>query len=238
MAKASEGLRERRDFCEAAFSFLIRDFGYRRSLRRFRYGGFQVGYLGPGAGVLVEWMPRDPVTARLLPVSPGEVPANWGGPGGPGGYDLGFLVLLAGEKAQDMYSLTDDVITELARQLRASGQGMLRGDYSLVPAVRELMALGTSPGPEESPSRQALAHLEQVDHFHHVAREHAHEIQDQPTKPTSHDRQPYAVTQTSQHIRPDSLRDSRRPRRVISSRSRVRRCPNPTEGAPPGRCCG
>lgn len=54
MAKASEWLRGRRDFCEAAFSFLIEDFGYRRRMRRFQDdGGFQIGYLGPGAGVLV-----------------------------------------------------------------------------------------------------------------------------------------------------------------------------------------
>jgi hypothetical protein len=145
MAKASEWLHGRRDFCEAAFSFLTGDFGYRRSLRRFRYGGFQIGYLGPGAGVLVEWMPRDQVTVRLLPLSPGEVPANWGG---PGGYDLGFLVLLADKEAQvsdwDMYSPTDDVITELARQLRSHGQGMLRGDYSLVPAVQDLITSRTA----------------------------------------------------------------------------------------------
>jgi hypothetical protein len=146
MARASEWLRGRRDSCEAAFSFLIGDFGYRRSLRRFRYGGFQVGYLGPGAGVLVEWMPRDQVTVRLLPLSPGEVPANWGGPGGPGGpggYDLGFLRLLAGEEPQvsgwESYNPTDDVITGLACQLRSHGQGMLRGDYSLVPAVQDLI---------------------------------------------------------------------------------------------------
>jgi hypothetical protein len=150
MAQTSEWLRCRRDFCEAAFSFLTGDFGYRRSLRRFCYGGFQIGYLGPGAGVLVEWMPRDSVTVRLLPLNPGEVPANWGAPGGPGGYDLGFLLLLAGEKPQvsdwDMYSPTDDVITELARQLRSNGQGMLRGDYSLIPAIQGLITSRTAEG--------------------------------------------------------------------------------------------
>lgn len=143
MAKASDWLRGRRGFCEAAFSFLIGDFGYCCRVRRFRYGGFQLGYLGPGAGVLVEWMPRDPVTVRLLPLSPGEVPAGWGSPSGPRGYDLGLLVLLAGKEAQafdgDVHSPTDDVITGLARRLRSSGQGMLRGDYSLVPAVEELI---------------------------------------------------------------------------------------------------
>jgi hypothetical protein len=163
MARASEWLRGRRDACEAAFSFLIGDFGYRRSLRRFQYGGFQLGYLGPGAGVLAEWMPRDTVTVRLLPLSPGEVPAGWGVPGGSGGYDLGFLVLLAGEALQgggwDVYSPTDDAITGLARHLRFHGQGMLRGDYSLVPAVQELItsraaqikARSAAPGPHRGP---------------------------------------------------------------------------------------
>jgi len=155
MARASEWLRGRRDFCEAAFSFLIADFGYRRCLRRFTDGGFQIGYLGPGAGVLAEWLPRDTVTAWLLPLSPGEVPANWGSPGGPRGYDLGLLVLLAGEGTQvsdrSMYTPTDDVITAVAHQLRSKGQGMLRGDYSVVPAVQDLIRsraghLGRDPG--------------------------------------------------------------------------------------------
>jgi hypothetical protein len=130
MAKASEWLRGRRDYCEAAFSFLIEDFGYRRSLRRFRYAGFQIGYLGPGAGVLVEWVPRDTVMVWLLPLRPGEVPANWGGLGGPRGYDMGFLVPPAGEEPRtggwEMYSPTDEVITAMADKLRTYGQGMLR----------------------------------------------------------------------------------------------------------------
>ena len=77
--KTPEWLRGRRDTCEERFSFLIAEFGYRRSLRRFRWGGFQLGYLGRGAGVLVEWFPRDGVMVWLLPLDPGDVPANWGG---------------------------------------------------------------------------------------------------------------------------------------------------------------
>jgi hypothetical protein len=145
MAKASQWLSRRRDFCEAAFSFLIEDFGYRRSLRRFTWGGFQVGYLGPGAGVLVEWYPRDGMMVWLLPLSPGEVPVNWGGPGGRRGFELGFFVLLADEEAQvcdgDMNSPTDDAIAVLAAQLRSNGRDMLRGDYSAVPAIQDLITL-------------------------------------------------------------------------------------------------
>ena len=141
--KTPDWLRGRRDCCEERFSFLIPEFGYRRSLRRFRWSGFQLGYLGPGAGVLVEWYPRDGVMVWLLPLSPGEVPANWGGPGGRRGFDLGFVVASAGSRLEvsdwDMQSPADEVIAALARQLRSSGQDMLRGDFSQVPAIKELI---------------------------------------------------------------------------------------------------
>jgi hypothetical protein len=52
--KTPDWLRDRREFCEEQFSFLTGEFGYHRASRRFRWGGFQLGYLGPGAGVLVE----------------------------------------------------------------------------------------------------------------------------------------------------------------------------------------
>jgi len=67
--KTPDWLRDRREFCEEQFSFLAGEFGYRRSLRRFRWGGFQLGYLGPGAGVLVERYPRDGVMDRTDPGS-------------------------------------------------------------------------------------------------------------------------------------------------------------------------
>jgi hypothetical protein len=38
-----------------------------------------------------------------------------------------------------MYDPADEVITERVRQLRSHGEGMLRGDYSLVPALRDLI---------------------------------------------------------------------------------------------------
>ncbi len=93
--KTPDWLRERREFCEERFSFLIGEFSYHRSLRRFQWGGFQLGYLGPGAGVLVEWYPRDGVMVWLLPMNPGEIPANWGDPGGPRGFDLGLVAVAA-----------------------------------------------------------------------------------------------------------------------------------------------
>jgi hypothetical protein len=67
--KTPDWLRGRRDACEERFSFLIAEFGYRRSLRRFHWGGFQLGYLGSGAGVLVEWYPRDGLMVWLLPLA-------------------------------------------------------------------------------------------------------------------------------------------------------------------------
>jgi hypothetical protein len=93
--KTRDWLRDRREFCERRFSFLAGEFGYRRSLRRFRWGGFQLGYLGPGAGVLGGWYPRDGVMVWLLPMDPGEIPDNWGGPGAPRGFDLGPVVVAA-----------------------------------------------------------------------------------------------------------------------------------------------
>src|SRR5215472_19113890 len=94
--KTSEWLRGRRDACEERFSFLIAEFGYRRSLRRFRWGGFELGYLGPGAGVLVQWYPKDEVMVELLPLSPGEVPASWDLLGGPRWINLCFVAAAAG----------------------------------------------------------------------------------------------------------------------------------------------
>jgi hypothetical protein len=69
-------LRGRPDACEERFSFPIAEFGYRGPLRRFEWGGFQLGYPRPGAGVLVEWYLRDGLTVWLLPLAPGEVPAS------------------------------------------------------------------------------------------------------------------------------------------------------------------
>jgi hypothetical protein len=142
-SKTPEWLREKREFCEERFSFLTGEFGYRRSLRRFRWGGFQLGYLGPGAGVLVEWYPRDGVMVWLLPTDPGEIPDNWGDPGAPRGFDLGLVAAAAGRSLdvndRDTYGLTDEAVTALAGQLRSSGQDMLRGDYSRVPAISDMI---------------------------------------------------------------------------------------------------
>lgn len=142
-SKTPEGLRERRDYCEEQFSFLIGEFGYRRHLRRFRWGGFQLGYLGPGAGVLIEWYPRDGVMVWLLPLSPGEVPAHWGGLGRPRGFDLGFVAAVADSQMDaadwELQVPADDVITALAGRLRSSGQDLLRGDYSQVPVITDLI---------------------------------------------------------------------------------------------------
>jgi hypothetical protein len=141
--KTPDWLRGRRDACEERFSFLISEFGYRRSLRRFRWGGFEVGYLGPGAGVLVDWYPRDGVMVWLLPPNAGEVPAGWGGPDGPKRFGLGLVAMAAGDcphdSDQDMQSPTDEVIAALAGQLRSSGQSLLRGDYAQVPAIMDLI---------------------------------------------------------------------------------------------------
>jgi hypothetical protein len=142
--RTPDWLRARRDFCEDRFSFLIGEFGYRRSLRRFRWGGFQLGYLGPGACVLVEWYQRDGVMVWLLPQSRGEVTTSWGAPGGLRGFDLGFVAAAARGRLEvstmPPASPTDEVIAQLAGQLRVDGQDMLRGDYSRMPTVDHLIS--------------------------------------------------------------------------------------------------
>jgi hypothetical protein len=142
--KTPQWLRERREFCEERFSFLTGEFGYRRSLRRFRWGGFQLGYLGPGAGVQVEWYPRDGMMVWMLPMNPGEIPDNWGGPGAPKGFDLGLVAAAEGRcpdiPDRDSYGFTDEAVTSLAGRLRSHGQHMLRGDYSRVPAIIDLIS--------------------------------------------------------------------------------------------------
>jgi hypothetical protein len=141
--KTPDWLRGRREFCEERFSFLVEEFGYHRSVRRFEQGGFQLGYLGPGAGVLVEWYPRDGLMVWLLPMNPGEVPAGWGCPGGPRGFDLGLVAAAAGGGPEngdwDTQGPADEAIAVLAGRLRSRGQSMLRGDYSQVPAIRDLI---------------------------------------------------------------------------------------------------
>jgi hypothetical protein len=141
--KTPDWLRGRRDACEERFSFLIAEFGYRRSLRRSHWGGFQLGYLGSGAGVLVEWYPRDGLMVWLLPLGTGEVPASWGGPGGPKGFDLGLVAAVEGSELEvrdeEVYSASDEALSALAGQLRSSGQRMLRGDYAQVPVIKELI---------------------------------------------------------------------------------------------------
>jgi hypothetical protein len=139
VAKATQWLRGRRDSCEAAFSFLTEDFGYRRYRRRFQNGGFQIGYRGPGAEVSVEWYPRDMMTVWLLAPSGRPLPDGWGGDARPGGFELETAAIAAGEPLDTsgwrMYDPTDQVIAELAAKLRSLGGGLLTGDFSLAQVV-------------------------------------------------------------------------------------------------------
>lgn len=158
--KTSDWLRDRRELCEEQFSFLAGEFGYRRSLRRFRRGGFQLGYLGPGARVLVEWYPRDGAMVWLLPMNPGQIPVNWGETGGPRCFDLVLLAASADYRLdvndRDTYALTDEAVTALAEQLRSSAQDILRGDYSRVPAISDMVRIRAKRLKENSSTRSAV----------------------------------------------------------------------------------
>lgn len=158
VANASRWLRGRRDFCEDAFSFLIADFGYRRCRRRFLHGGFQIGYRGPGADVSAEWFPRDTMTVWLLPPSRRPLADGWGGDAWPGGFELETAAIVAGEPpgttGSRMYNPTDEVIAELAARLRSLRAGLLSGDYSTAPAVRDWLRERAERSGSASPSDQ------------------------------------------------------------------------------------
>jgi hypothetical protein len=74
LAVTSGRLLVARAICERAFSFLGTDFGYRKVRGRFQRSGFDLGYRGPGLGVLVEWYPRDPLTVWLVRLEDGSLP--------------------------------------------------------------------------------------------------------------------------------------------------------------------
>lgn len=144
MATATAHARESRAACESAFAFLADEFGYRRCVRRFRYGGFELGYCGPGIGVLVEWYPRDSLLVWLVVLvddqfPPRSNPANFGEPSRY--FDLADLEAVMAQPSavdqRDLYGATASAAHALAGSLRACGTNLLRGDLTLIPALEQ-----------------------------------------------------------------------------------------------------
>jgi hypothetical protein len=144
VAKSAAHARESRAACELAFAFLVDDFDYRRCVRRFQYGGFQLGYCGPDIGVLVEWYPRDPLLVWLVILVDGRFPprSNPADFGAPLRYfDLADLEAVTGQPSavsqRDLYSATAPAAHAVAGSLRACGASLLRGNLALIPALEE-----------------------------------------------------------------------------------------------------
>jgi len=144
VAKSTAHARESRAACEFAFAFLADEFGYRRCVRRFRYGGFQLGYCGPDTGVLVEWNPRDPLLVWLVILADGRFPplSNPADSSAPLRYfDLADLEAVTTQPSavsqRDLHSATAPAAHALASSLRACGTSLLRGDLALIPSLEE-----------------------------------------------------------------------------------------------------
>jgi hypothetical protein len=123
-------LRERRDDCESAFGFLVDGFGYEVRRRRFRNGGFEIGYTGAGVGVLVDWFPRDPMSVWLVRTPDGVLPPR-GEQTGLDYFDLEDFEAIAGKAGAsipvDLYTPSEANALHLAGRLRACGPDLLVG---------------------------------------------------------------------------------------------------------------
>lgn len=136
----SEEMREIRADCEDAFSFLVTDFGFRKVKGRFRPDGFEFGYSGPFAGVLVEWYPADPLTVWFVMLVDGAFPPRYTPAGAQVAqryFDLGDLVSIStghavtGERwAREMPDA--DMPKAMADSLRRHGARVLRGDLTQI----------------------------------------------------------------------------------------------------------
>jgi hypothetical protein len=139
----TDQLREARATCERAFSFLVTDFGYRKVRGRFQWGGFELGYRGPGVGVLVEWYPRDPLTVWLVTLTGDQFPPRDAvlSEGTQLHYfDLGDLeIIKAGHRVTDERQLyatpTEATARVVADSLRQYGADLLRGDLGDIPQL-------------------------------------------------------------------------------------------------------
>lgn len=142
VARAKEKVRRSRVVAEAAFAFLVGEFGYRRCLRRFWYGGFQLGYCGPGVGVLIEQDPREGLLVWVVLLADGRFPPRW--PDLPrryfGLWDVEAVTGAPSVATDDLHDADEPAMRALAGSLRACGAALLRGDLGLIPALERRIA--------------------------------------------------------------------------------------------------
>jgi hypothetical protein len=139
----TDQLREARAICERKFSFLVTEFGYRKVRGRFQWGGFELGYRGPGPGVLVEWYPRDPLTVWLVRLEDDRFPPRdvvVGDDTQLHYFDLGDLeIIKAGHRVADerqLYGIPTEATARIvADSLRQYGSDLLRGDLGDIPEL-------------------------------------------------------------------------------------------------------
>jgi hypothetical protein len=139
----SEHLREAAVTCEAAFSFLVDDFGYREADRRLESSGFSLRYLGVVLGVIVDWYPRDPLTVWLVRLMDGDFPARTmtiHPDSQLHHFDLEDLEAISGHRRTvgelQLYALPNDENARfLADNLRNFGADLLHGDLVRLPLL-------------------------------------------------------------------------------------------------------
>jgi hypothetical protein len=128
---------------EAAFQFLVTDFGFARHDSRREHKGFEVCFAKGDLGVLVDWYPRDPLTVWLVSLVDESFP--------PRGqaviradstlhyFDLAHLEALVGGDMTDqgrLYRPSSENAQLLARTLRTRGTSLLSGDTGQFDALQ------------------------------------------------------------------------------------------------------
>jgi hypothetical protein len=142
----TDHVREARAACERQFSFLVTEFGYRKVRSRLESNGFELRYLGPTLGVVVQWFPRDPFTVLLARLVNGDFPPAYAAGSGDTAvnyFDLLDVIALGSgvpplEGFRQQYSLPNDETAALMAQgLREYGSDLLRGDLSVIPRLEQ-----------------------------------------------------------------------------------------------------
>lgn len=155
LVKDDPWLRATRDACERAFAFLLEEFGYENCLSRFGGGGFELGYVGPGVGIRLNWVPRDPLTVWLVRTVDGALPPR-GAETGLHYFALEDYEDMVGKPSAsasvDLYNPSEANALHLAGRLRACGPELLTGGFA-----------DTSPDPFPELERRVIARVPRRD---------------------------------------------------------------------------